>query len=151
MDAYVQQLADAVADVVPRWLVRCVVDTARRLGAVPTAALLADAEAMARAAAPIVVAELNELLATDVDSQRTNPLSVLRSAVRFPTEVLARHDVPHARRDEFAVRAFRSDVYALSPATWADVDETLQEPGLIWGAWKAKTVLDRRRADHPNG
>jgi len=151
MDAYVQQLADAVADVVPRWLVRCVIDATRRLGVVPTAALREDAEAMSRSAAPIVIAELNDLLATDVDAQRTNPLSVLRSAVRFPTEVLARHDVPHSRRDEFAVRAFPSDVYALSPATWADVDESLQEPGLIWGAWKAKTVLDRRRADHPNG
>jgi len=151
MDAYVQQLADAVADVVPRWLLRCVVDTARRLGAVPTPALRADAEAMARVAAPIVIAELNELLTTDVDEQRTNPLSVLRGAVRFPTAVLEQHGVPHARRDEFAVRAFPSDVFALSPATWADVDESLQEPGLIWGAWKAKTVLDRRRADHPNG
>jgi len=151
MDAYVQQLADAVADVVPRWLTRCVIDAARRLGAVPTPELRADAEAMSRAAAPMVVAELNELLATDVDAQRTNPLSVLRSAVRFPTEVLERHGVPHARRDDFAVRAFPSDVYALSPATWADVDESLQEPGLIWGAWKAKTVLNRRRTDHPNG
>jgi hypothetical protein len=38
-------------------------------------------------------------------------------------------------------------VYDLSPATWGDVDESLQEPGLIWGAWKAKTVLERRRAE----
>jgi hypothetical protein len=151
MDAYVQQLADAVADVVPQWLVRCVIDAARRLGAVPTPALRTDAEAMSRVAAPIVIAELNELLATDVDAQRTNPLSVLRRAVRYPTEVLSRHGVAHARRDDFAVRAFPADVYALSPASWADVDESLQEPGLIWGAWKAKTVLDRRRTDHPNG
>jgi len=145
MDAYVQQLADAVADVVPKWLVRCVVDAARRLGAVPTPELRADAEAMSRVAAPVVIAEINELLATDVDAQRTNPLSVLRAAVRYPTEVLARHAVAPACRDEFAVRAFPNDIYALSPATWADIDESLQEPGLIWGAWKAKTVLDRRR------
>lgn len=151
MDAYVQQLADAAAAVVPAWLVRCVVDNARRLGAVPTPQLRADAEEMSRMAAPIVIDELNRLLETDVDQQATNPLSVLRNAVRFPTEVLARHGVPHAHRDPFDVRAFPADVYALSPATWADVDESLQEPGLIWGAWKAKTILDRRRTDHPNG
>jgi hypothetical protein len=102
---------------------------------------------MSRDHSPNVLAELDRLLATDADAQTTNPLSVLRAAVRHPTEVLARHGVPHAARDDFAVRNFPGDVYALSPATWADVDESLQEPGLIWGAWKAKTVLDRRRAE----
>jgi len=145
MDAYVQQLADAVAGVLPQWLVRCVADAARRGGLRPTPELVADAEAMSRAATPVVIAELDALLATDVDEQRTNPLSILRNAVRFPTEVLEQHGVAHARRDDFAVRIFPGDVYALSPATWADIDESLQEPGLIWGAWKAKTVLDRRR------
>jgi hypothetical protein len=37
-------------------------------------------------------------------------------------------------------------VYGLSPATWTDVDPDLHEPGIVWGAWKAKTVLDRRAA-----
>lgn len=147
MDEYVQQLADAVAVAVPKWLVRCVVPTARRLGAVPTPQMHAEAEEMSRTASLLVIAALNDLLATDVDEQTTNPLSVLRLAVRHPTEVLQRFGVSHAHRDEFAVRAFPADVYGLSPATWADVDESLQEPGLIWGAWKAKTVLTRRRAE----
>ena len=51
------------------------------------------------------------------------------------------------RRDEFEERAFPDDVYRLSPATWSDVDPSLHEPGIIWGAYKAKTVLDRRRAE----
>lgn len=102
---------------------------------------------MSRTASLLVIAALNDLVATDVDDQTTNPLSVLRLAVRHPTEVLQRFGVSHAHRDEFAVRAFPADVYGLSPATWADVDESLQEPGLIWGAWKAKTVLTRRRAE----
>jgi hypothetical protein len=147
MDPYVQQLADAARLAVPAWLVRCVVHTARRRGVAPTPGLVADAEAMSRDCSPAVLAALDQLLATDADAQATNPLSVLRSAVRHPTEVLARHGVPPVPRDEFAVRNFPDDVYALSPATWADVDESLQEPGLIWGAWKAKTVLDRRRAE----
>jgi hypothetical protein len=151
METPVQDLADAARDAVPRWLLRCVVLTARRRGTPPDGetmqAIIADAEVMSRTATPIVLAELQSLLATDVDAQQTNPLSVLRAATRFPTEVLARHGVPHEQRDPFAARAFPNDVYGLSPATWADVDESLAEPGLVWGAWKAMTVLGRRRAE----
>lgn len=145
MNEYPQRLADAVSDVVMAWLVRCVVTTATRATGGCPADLRAAAESMATAAAPLVMAQLHQLLDTDVDEQRTNPLSVLRAAVRYPTEVLRAGAVAESRRDDFAVRSFPSDVYNLSPATWADVDETLVEPGLIWGAWKAKTVLDRRR------
>ncbi|MCU1399486.1 MAG: hypothetical protein JWN62_2595 [Acidimicrobiales bacterium] len=145
IDPYVQLLADAAHAAVPRWLIRCVVDTARQMGVPAAAELVSDAEEMSRVHAPLVLAELDALLDTDAEAQRTNPLSVLRAAVRHPTEVLARHHVPTPRRTEFDERNFPTDVYALGPATWADVDESLQEPGLIWGAWKAKTVLDRRR------
>ena len=147
MDPYVQPLADAAHAAVPGWLERCVVDTARRMGAVPTPQMRADARAMSAECSPRVLTELDELLATDADAQTRNPLSVLRAAVSHPTAVLAAHGVRTPPRDEFAVRNFPGDVYALSPATFADVDESLQEPGLIWGAWKAKTVLDRRRAE----
>ena len=148
-----QLLADAARTAVPRWLVRCVLDTARRLQASPSAELVSDAEEMSRVQSPLVLAELNALLATDAEAQRTNPLSILRAATRHPNEVLARHHVPAPQRTEFEERNFPTDIYALSPATWADVDESLEEPGLIWGAWKSKTVLDRRRASggHPAG
>lgn len=145
--SYVRDLVDAIAAVLPAWLERCVVATARRQTGDAAAALVDEAREMARAATPVVMSELVELFDTDVDEQRTNPLSVLRAAVRFPTELLTRHGVPPVPRDDFAVRSFPADVYALSPATWDDVDESLREPGLIWGAWKAKTVLDRRRAE----
>ena len=147
VDVYVQQLADAATDAVPVWLRRCVIGTARRLMGTCSAELMSAAEAMVDAATPIVVGELLDLLAIDVDAQGRNPLSIFRAAVRFPTEVLRLHSVPVVRRDEFAVRHFPTDVYDLSPATWADVDESLRDPGMIWGAWKAKTVLDRRRAE----
>lgn len=147
VDPYVRQLSDAVHLALPGWLRRCVLDTALRAGAGRTAELVDDAERMVAEATPAVLAEFDDLLSTDVDAQRTNPLSVLRSAVRFPTAVLHRHGIAPRRRDDFAVRAFPADVYGLSPATWADLDETLQEPGLIWGAWKAKTVIDRRRSE----
>ena len=87
------------------------------------------------------------LLATDVDEQRANPLAVLRSAVRYPTAVLAAAGVPPVVRSEFDERAFPDDVYGLAPATWADLDPALQERGIVWGAAKAHVVLGRRRAE----
>ena len=38
-------------------------------------------------------------------------------------------------------RNFPDDVYDLSPATFADVDPALHEPGLVWGAAKAHVHL----------
>ncbi len=148
MNEYPQRLVDAVREVIGPWLVRCVVNTSTRMTGTCAASLRAEAEEMALLSKPVVMAELVALLDTDVDAQRSNPLSVLRSAVRYPTAVLRAAGIAESSRDEFAVRAFPDDVYNLSPATFADVHETLIEPGLIWGAWKAKTVLDRRRAEH---
>ena len=144
MNEYPQRLADAVEAVLAQWLVGCVMNTARRAGYPHSDQLLADARQMAQSAAPVVQREMNELLATDVDAQRSNPLSVLRNAVRYPTSVLRAAGVTPPQRGDFSVRSFPDDIYDLSPAAWADVDESLQEPGLIWGAWKAKTVLNRR-------
>jgi hypothetical protein len=91
------------------------------------------------------MARLRTLLATDVDRQRTNPLSVLRSLVRYPTAVLAAAGARPVARDEFAQRNFPDDVYDLTPAAFADVDPALHEPGLLWGAAKAHVHLARRR------
>jgi hypothetical protein len=82
-----------------------------------------------------------------VDQQATGPLALLREAVRYPTAVLADAGVPPVVRDEFAVRAFPDDAYGLAPAAFADVDPSLHEPGLVWGAAKAHVVLARRRAE----
>jgi hypothetical protein len=92
-----------------------------------------------------VVPALRALLARDVDEQWTSPLSIVRGAVRFPTAVLRAAGVPDVQRDEFHERLFPEDRYGLVPKSWRDVDPDLHEPGLVWGAWKAKTVLDRHR------
>jgi hypothetical protein len=151
LDPVPQLLFDTVAATLPTWLRRVVADRATgwfgRLDeetAARLAPLVDDAVERARVA---VLDELAVFLALDVDEQRTNPLAVLRRAVRFPTEVLAELGVPHVVRDEFAERAFPDDVYGLGPATWGDIHPDLHEPGLLWGAWKAKTVFERRRAE----
>lgn len=138
-------LVDAVSRVLEPWLVSAVVATARsHIGHCPED-LVATARSEVQQQTPAVLADLRELLATDVDEQRDTPLGVLRRAVAIPTQVLVAAGIPALRRDTFAREAFPDDVYGLTPATWSDVDSSLHEPGLIWGAWKAKTVLDRRR------
>jgi hypothetical protein len=144
---YGDVLADAVAAALPGWVERAVVNVLMsRRGAVTEAERASAATAGALAGSE-VGERLRALLRTDVDQQSTNPLALLRGAVRYPTEVLAAAGVAPVRRDEFKQRAFPDDVYDLVPATWVDIDESLLEPGLVWGAWKAKVILDRRRAE----
>jgi hypothetical protein len=140
-------LAAALDRVIAPWVERSAV----RLVAAHRGEVTPEVEEAARAAGQQardeVGAELRAFLALDVDDQRTNPLAILRDAVRYPTALLQEAGIPPVQRDEFKERAFPDDVYDLAPATWKDVDPALQEPGIIWGAWKAKTVLDRRRGE----
>lgn len=139
-------LADAIEVAIPGWVERCVARRAAAAGrALDPDLVAATADAGARARAE-VGAQVRRLLAMDIDEQRANPLSLLRGAVRYPTGVLRNAGVPVVEsRDDFAVRAFPDDVYDLAPATWSDVDPSLQGPGITWGAWKAYTHLSRRR------
>jgi hypothetical protein len=83
------------------------------------------------------------LVALDIDDQRSTPLTLLRAAVRYPTEVLQAAGVPPVERDPIQIRLLPDDLYDLSPASFADVDPALREPGLMWGA--AKALAHRRR------
>jgi hypothetical protein len=105
-------------------------------------ARLADAAAAARDEGST---RLRQLLAQDIDDQRTNPLSILRALVRHPTGVLRAAGARPVPRDEFAVRNFPDDAYDLTPAAFADVDPALHEPGLYWGAAKAHVHRARHR------
>jgi hypothetical protein len=80
---------------------------------------------------------IRELLETDIREQRSTPLALLRQAVRYPTAVLRDAGVPPVERDQFSREAFPDDDYNLSPATWADIDPSLSELGIAWGAAKA--------------
>ena len=83
------------------------------------------------------------LVEADIDDQRTTPLALLRSAVRYPTRILQEAGVPPVERDPMQVRLLPDDLYDLSPASFADVDPALAEPGMVWGA--AKALAHRRR------
>lgn len=144
---YGERLADGVAAALPGWVERSVerlaVAWAGRLDPeVAEAARAAGAEARTE-----VAPRVRALLALDLDEQRTNPLALVRQAVRFPTAVLREAGVPPVERDEVAERQLPDDPYDLTPTSFADLDPALYEPGLEWGAAKAHVHLARRRAE----
>lgn len=95
---------------------------------------------MVRQASPMVMGELG---AAVTGMRADNPLQVFRRAVAYPTLVLAELGAREVQRDEFSKQSFPNDVFGLSPATWSDVDESLHDPGIIWGAWTAREAMDR--------
>jgi hypothetical protein len=126
--AHAARLADAIDAVLPDWVRRCV-------------------EARLTTLTPAIRAAVRRLLVdTDVDDQRGNPLALLRTATRYPTEVLHAAGAPAVERDKFARERFPDDDYDLTPATWSDLDPSLHELGLTWGAAKAFVHKQRHRA-----
>lgn len=140
-------LIGAIARVVEPWLARVAVDTYSAHRGSSTPEFRATAEAAAREGAGWVMMRLRDTLEVDVDAQRVNPLQTLREAVRYPTGVLRDAGVPAKMRDEFDEKINPDDIYGIGPAHWNDIDESLSEPGIVWGAAKASTVLQRRRAE----
>lgn len=130
--------------VVPTWMRRLVADACARGGVDPSTVDAELGQVVDRAAAA-ALAQLAALLATDVDEQRATPLSLLRDSTWPLGEFLRDHGVVAPAPDPSAPDTVARDVYRLGPATWSDVDPELQVPGLTWGAWKAMTILTRRR------
>ena len=136
MDEHSTALAEAIDAALPAWVERSV----RSRLADPDPEAVAEA---ARQAVADVGGAVRALLEKDIDEQATTPLSLLRGAVRYPTAVLREAGVPPVERDEVPARLFPDDVYDLAPVTWSDVDPSLLDPGLAWGASKAFAHLQR--------
>lgn len=144
MDPYSSRLLESCRLVIEPWLnaafdrivvsqsLTDAVDATRRQAAVEHAAALA-------------LEGLTTLFSLDVVAQRTNPLDILRRSTAPVTEELQRLGGSPIERDEFHLRSFPSDVFGLCPATWADIDESLVEAGIEWGAFKAASVIQRQR------
>lgn len=131
-------LADALVAALPGWAERHVARFRPDLAAAGRAAGLEAVE--------VLGPRLRALLAADVDEQRTNPLAIVREAVAWPTAVLREAGVPPVERDDHDRAHFPDDDYGLTPMTWLDLDESVQEPGIVWGAIKAHTHLQRHKA-----
>ena len=140
-------LVAAVDRVVENWLVRIAQERlTQHFGDVPTDLREAVKQA-AHEGRMRTVERLAQVLRADVDAQQANPLQILRQSVVHVATVLRKAGVPEVLRDEFDASINPGDVYSLYPAHWSDVDESLTEPGIVWGAAKAATVLQRRRAE----
>lgn len=140
----VEDLRISLAECVPRWVERSVLAVVRHqeLDTGRARQLLEERSTQVVSA---VLTELDALLDTDVDEQRGNPLAVLRRHVTVQTAILVELGATPTARDPFDERIAPDDIFGLGPANWADVHEDLAEPGLVWGAWKAATILQRRR------
>lgn len=138
-------LAEAARAALPGWVERCVRHRCDEAGVAYDDAVRSATREAATACSARVGDELVALLVADPDDQRGTPLTLLRQAVRYPTEVLAAAGVPPVDRDDFARRAFPDDRYDLSPASFEDVDPALRDPGITWGAARA-WVHHRRHA-----
>ena len=142
---YGDELVRAVDASIGAWIRSCVESVlAAQQRAIDdrTRALIADA---ARDAARDVGDRLRDLLARDIDEQPHNPLSILRSAVSYPTHVLRAAGAQPVARDEFDTHAFPDDEFGLTPAAFADFSPAVHEAGTAWGAAKAFVHLRRRR------
>jgi hypothetical protein len=147
LGAYAQTLADGVEAAIGPWVERSVAQVhAASTGRVLPDGLRERAAVAGRDAAAAVGPRVRTLLALDIDDQRTGPLDCVREAVPWPTAVLRDAGVPSVERDAFAVKMFPDDAYDLTPASFADLDPGLLEPGLMWGAAKSHVHLARRRA-----
>jgi hypothetical protein len=147
--AYATALADAVDATLAGWVERAVVARWSAWHGTPAPPdVVTQARAAGERARSELIPELRELLATDVDAQRANPLAIVRRAVPHATDVLRAAGVPPVERDAHAERLFPDDAYDLTPATFGDLDPSVHEPGLVWGAAKAHVVLARRRRTH---
>jgi hypothetical protein len=144
---YAGALADAAEAAIPGWVERSVSQVLADQGRTVDETLARRIDEVAHAAQADGARGLRSLLTTDIDEQRSNPLSVLRSLVHYPTEILRVAGARPVARDEFAERNFPDDVYGLTPASFADVDPALHQPGLVWGAAKAHVHLARRRRE----
>ena len=140
-------LADRIEEAIPGWIDRSVRGVLADQGIAVDDVVSARIGDAGRAAQIDGGRRVRALLSTDIDAQTGNPLAVLRSLVPHATAVLESAGARPVTRDEFSVRSFPDDVYDLTPASFADVDPALHEPGLVWGAAKAHVHLARRRRE----
>lgn len=147
LEPYPRSLARAVLDVFEVWLTGRATELAASAGVERGSINEAGLVAAAHRAWQQLSLDLVGLLATDVDEQRKNPLQVIREAALVMNDVLRTVGARPAVRDEFEVRAMPDDVFGIGPLAWRDLGDAVHEAGIEWGAWKAATVISRRRAE----
>ena len=144
MDQYSTRLLETSDRVVPQWVERLIQKHCNE----HMISELKDGDHVSSVVSQVsdeVHSRLADLLSRDVLEQRTNPLAIFRQATRPISDLLKTAGCAPVVRDEFDERSFPDDIFGLSPATWVDIDEMMVEPGIEWGAWKAATIMMRKK------
>ncbi len=144
IEFYATQLVDAAKAAVPRWIEQQI---SQRLPDPIDKQTSQQIQQLAAEASTHIVAELEILVFTDIDQQRTTPLSILRQLVSTVTEVLDKHDTQRPRRDSQKAALYPDDIYDVTPANFAAFGADMHEAGIAWGAAKAYEHLHRRRQE----
>jgi hypothetical protein len=141
---YARTLAEGVEVALPGWVARAVERVLGAQGRAVDERIRAQAAEAGEQARDEIAPRVRRLLEADIDDQRTGPLAVLRGVTPYATRVLHDAGARPVARDAQAQRHFPEDLYDLTPASFADIDPALHEPGLVWGAAKAHVHLRRR-------
>jgi hypothetical protein len=147
LEPYADDLYQAVTRAIPGWISTQVAEIASMSIDETSPEFQTALADVTKQTQQVATQNLLSLLATDVDAQQSNPLHVLRASTSHATQMLQAFGVEPARRDEYEVRAMPNDVFSIGPLTWRDLGEEVHEAGISWGAWKAATILTRRRAE----
>lgn len=140
-------LLDALRTTVERWAVNTLVS---RSPADAHQRVQKGADRIRNYVRESVLPDLTSLLGADIDAQWTSPLEIVRSLVVPITAELQTLDVPPPQRDASSIALHQDDLYNIAPATFADVDPSLHDLGLAWGAAKAHVHLRRHKEMEPD-
>ncbi len=139
------QLGKELEEALPRWVEACVRNTYEASGAQWHQQIADETSNAANKCVKELMQELTELFEADVDRQIANPMSILRKAAVYPTEVLVGNEVPPVQRDDYSEVTFPQDIYDLTPAAFLDFGQRCHELGITWCAAKAHAHFARRR------
>jgi hypothetical protein len=140
-----RRLADGVEAALPRWVEASVDRVLVAYAGRADPGVMSEGRLAGARARDDIGRRVRALLEMDADEQWTNPLSIVRDAVVYPTEVLRAAGVPPVVRDPVAEEQFPDDDYDLTPTRFADLGQDLHEVSLEWGAAKAFVVKSRHR------
>ncbi|MFW2380962.1 MAG: hypothetical protein ACN4GZ_04315 [Acidimicrobiales bacterium] len=133
-------LRDAMVKLVPQWVENVVLARAPAPDAANTRDAVGRLQTEAR---NVTIPNLTSLFDTDIDEQPSSPLEIVRTLVPSITQELHKLHAPTVPRDQHRMEMLADDAYAVTPATFSDIDESLHPLGLAWGAAKAHVHLRR--------
>jgi hypothetical protein len=100
------------------------------------------------AASRYVAHALRMLVSSDVASRHTTPLSIVRRAVTYPTQVLQEAGILPVRQSLLTTRvAHVEDPYGLAPTTLAALHPLLPEVTRRWEVARTAMLWERSRRD----